>query len=50
MEHMLDVPDIQMAKFADKLNMYLVTPPIVDLNEETASKSVVTDIDIKLNK
>jgi GR25 family glycosyltransferase involved in LPS biosynthesis len=47
MEHMLDVPDIQMAKFADKLNMYLIDPPIVDLNQETASKSVVSDIDMK---
>lgn len=48
MEHMLDVPDIQMAKFADRLNMYLVDPPIINLNEETASKSVVSDIDINV--
>ena len=46
-EHMLDVPDIQMAKFADVLNMYLIDPPIVYFNEETASKSVVSEIDIK---
>ena len=45
MEHMLDVPDIQMAKFADKLNMYLIDPPIIDFNEHAAN-SVVSDIDV----
>ncbi len=45
MEHMLDVPDIQLNKFADKLNMYLVQPAIVHPDQATAGKSVVTQLD-----
>lgn len=44
MEHMIDVPDIQLAKFADKINMYLVTPSIISGDPETSFKSVVTNI------
>ena len=46
LEHMIDVVDIQLAKFADKINMYLVDPPIVYLNPETSTKSGISDIDI----
>ena len=45
MEHMLDVPDIQLAKFGDKLNMYLVTPSIIHGDPETSVISVVTELD-----
>jgi GR25 family glycosyltransferase involved in LPS biosynthesis len=45
MEHMIDVPDIQLAKHADKLNMYLLRPSIVSLDGETAVQSVVTVLD-----
>ena len=45
MEHMLDVPDIQLAKFADVLNMYLITPSIVRQDRNNAPKSVVTVLD-----
>jgi hypothetical protein len=44
MEHMLDVPDIQLARFADKINMYLITPSIISGDPETSFKSVVTNI------
>jgi len=47
MEHMLDVPDIQLARFADKINMYLITPSITYGDPETAFKSVVTELDAK---
>jgi len=46
MEHMLDVPDIQLNKFADKLNMYLIQPSLITLDEKTASTSAVSAIDI----
>jgi hypothetical protein len=42
MEHMLDVPDIQLAKFADKINMYLITPSLTFGHPLTAPKSIVT--------
>ena len=45
MEHMLDVPDIQLNKFAHKINMYLIQPGIVKPDEVTASKSAVTQLD-----
>ena len=46
MEHMIDVPDIQLARFADKINMYLITPSITYGDPETAYSSVVTEIDL----
>ena len=45
MEHMMDVPDIQLARFADRINMYLITPSITYGDPETAYESVVTEID-----
>ena len=45
MEHMLDVPDIQLNKFAHKINMYLVQPGIVKPDQATATQSVVTQLD-----
>jgi GR25 family glycosyltransferase involved in LPS biosynthesis len=45
MEHMLDVPDIQLNKFAHKLKMYLVQPPLVELDRATATTSVVSILD-----
>lgn len=45
MEHMLDVPDIQLNKFAHKINMYLVQPGIVKPDQATAVKSVVSQLD-----
>lgn len=45
MEHMLDVPDIQLNKFADRLNFYLVTPGIVYPDEPSAAISAVTILD-----
>jgi hypothetical protein len=42
MEHMLDVPDIQLAKFADKINMYLIVPSLTYVHPLTAPKSIVT--------
>ena len=42
-QEMLDVPDIQLARFADKINMYLITPPITYADPETAFQSVVTE-------
>ena len=45
MEHMMDVPDIQLARFADRINMYLITPSITYGDPETAYNSVVTEID-----
>lgn len=42
MEHMLDVPDIQLAKFADKINMYLIVPSLTYGHPLTAPKSIVT--------
>jgi hypothetical protein len=46
-ETMMDVPDIQLARHADRINMYLITPPITTLDGETALSSVVTENDIK---
>ncbi len=45
MEHMLDVPDIQLAKFADRIRMYLVTPSLMHGDPETSTKSVVSELD-----
>ena len=45
LEHMLDVPDIQLAKFADVLNMYLLQPSIVKQDARNAPNSVVTQLD-----
>lgn len=45
MKHMLDVPDIQLARFADDINMYLITPSIVQGDPETALNSAVTKKD-----
>lgn len=50
LEHMLDVPDIQLAKFADVLNMYLITPSIVQQDRNNAPKSVVTVLDQQASK
>ena len=45
MKHMLDVPDLQLARFADHINMYLITPSIVQGDPETALNSAVTKKD-----
>lgn len=45
LEHMMDVPDIQLAKFADVLNMYLLVPSIVKQDPRNAPNSVVTVLD-----
>jgi GR25 family glycosyltransferase involved in LPS biosynthesis len=45
LEHMMDVPDIQLAKFADVLNMYLIVPSIVQQDARNAPISVVTVLD-----
>jgi len=45
MEHMMDVPDIQLARFADRINMYLITPSITYGDPQNAFNSVVTEID-----
>lgn len=50
MEHMLDVPDIQLAKFADVFNMYLLTPSIVKQDAQNAPHSVVSVLDQQANK
>jgi GR25 family glycosyltransferase involved in LPS biosynthesis len=49
-EHMLDVPDIQLAKFGDTLNMYLINPSIVKQDARNALHSVVTVLDQQANK
>ena len=49
MEHMLDVPDIQLAKFADVLNMYLIKPSLVKQDANNAPKSIVTVLDQQAN-
>lgn len=49
MEHMLDVPDIQLAKFADVLNMYLIEPSLVKQDARNAPNSVVTVLDKQAN-
>jgi hypothetical protein len=43
---MMDVPDIQLARHADTINMYLITPSITSLDGETALSSVVTANDV----
>jgi len=45
MKHMFDVPDIQLARFADEINMYLITPSITHGDAETSLKSLVTQKD-----
>ena len=46
-ETMMDVPDIQLARHADKINMYLITPSITFGDMETSVSSVVTEKDVK---
>jgi hypothetical protein len=41
----MDVPDIQLAKFADVLNMYLLVPSLVKQDARNAPNSVVTVLD-----
>jgi GR25 family glycosyltransferase involved in LPS biosynthesis len=48
-EHMLDVPDIQLAKFGDLLNMYLIKPSIVQQDARNAPNSIVTVLDQQAN-
>ena len=48
-EHMLDVPDIQLAKFGDVLNMYLIKPSIVKQDARNAPNSIVTVLDQQAN-
>jgi len=50
LEHMMDVPDIQLAKFADVLNMYLLVPSIVKQDARNAPNSVVTVLDQNAQK
>jgi len=45
LEHMIDVPDIQLAKHADVLNMYMIQPQIVRQDRHNAPNSVVTMFD-----
>ena len=45
LEVMIDVPDIQLARFADVLNMYLLQPTIVKQDARNAPNSVVTELD-----
>jgi hypothetical protein len=45
MVNMLDVPDIQLARYADVINMYLITPSITYGDAETSTVSLVTKID-----
>lgn len=47
MEHMIDVPDIHLAKFADKINMYVITPPITYGHPGIGAKSIVTELESK---
>ena len=47
MEFMLDVPDIQLNYFADKLNMYVIQPSIVSPDPATATQSVVSKLDVQ---
>jgi len=42
LEHMIDAVDLQLAKFANEINMYLIDPPIVSLN---SNHSGIVDID-----
>jgi GR25 family glycosyltransferase involved in LPS biosynthesis len=46
MEYMLDVPDIQLNTFADKINMYLLVPSIVQ-PDHTSAKSIVSELDLQ---
>lgn len=50
LEHMMDVPDIQLAKFADVLNMYLLVPSLVKQDARNAPNSVVTVLDANAQK
>jgi len=45
LENMMDVPDIQLAKFADVLNMYLCVPSLVQQDARNAPNSIVTVLD-----
>ena len=44
MVNMLDVPDIQLARYADVINMYLIKPSITYGDPETSTVSLVTKI------
>ena len=44
LEHMIDPVDIQLHKFADKLNIYLAKPSLVTLNEKTTYNSNINKL------
>jgi GR25 family glycosyltransferase involved in LPS biosynthesis len=44
LEHMIDPVDIQLHKFADKINIYLARPSLVGLNQKTTYNSNINRI------
>ena len=44
LEHMIDPVDIQLHKFADKINIYLAKPSLVTLNEKTTYNSNINKL------
>jgi GR25 family glycosyltransferase involved in LPS biosynthesis len=50
LEFMIDPVDIQLHKFADKLNIYLAVPSLIKLNEKTTMNSNINRINSHSNK
>jgi len=46
LEHMIDPVDLQLHKFADKINIYLAKPSLVMLNEKTTSNSNINKLNL----
>lgn len=44
LEFMIDPVDVQLHKFADKLNIYLTTPSLITLNKDTTMNSNINKI------
>jgi len=44
LENMTDAVDLQLAKYADKINMYLIDPPIINM-DISHNNSVIKDMD-----
>ena len=47
LEHMFDPVDLQLHKFADKLNIYLATPSLITLNKNTTYNSNINKLNFQ---
>jgi GR25 family glycosyltransferase involved in LPS biosynthesis len=50
LEQMTDAVDFQLGRNADKINMYLIDPPIIDFHSSHEEESIIKEMDINVRK